>query len=110
MEAPLSSSHDHQVTYSKQEARRNQKILRDECINQFFDEVDTNKIVNFVHEESFQSIFSVIKKNALLIQKRLEPNGTDHIKFTIPTFPFDMFCAYVSQVHFNRKADVSFRY
>jgi hypothetical protein len=44
------------------EARRNHKIMRDECIAQFFSEVDSNKIVNFVHEESFQSIFSVIKR------------------------------------------------
>ena len=52
-----------------------QKENRNECIDQFFDEVDSNKIVDFITEESFQSFLGVIKKNALLIQKRLKPSG-----------------------------------
>jgi hypothetical protein len=89
--------------------RAARKKNRDECIAEFFEEVDSNKIVTLIKEDSFKYFTVAIRKNALLIQKRLKPSGSDHALFRIPVFPFEIFCAFVSQFQFDRIRDVDFR-
>lgn len=85
------------------------KLAREETISSFFDEVDSGKIHQFVKEDSFDSFLKTMRSKALFIQKGLKISGPDRVTFKI-LFPFELFCACISQCHFDRKADIKFRY
>lgn len=93
---------------NQREKRKQQKDRRNEQIAEFFEEVDSNAINVFADEESFLEYTSSVQSSAEIIQKYLKIEGDDKLTYKVYS-PFKHFCALVSQVTFDRKADFQIR-
>src|SRR5690348_8559233 len=82
---------------------------RNERIEEFFEEVDSGLIDVYEKEESFQEYLSSVRESAKVIQKHLVMEGDDKLTYKVYC-PFKYFCVLVSQVGFDRKTEISFRY
>lgn len=62
----------------------------------------------YADEESFQAFCEEVQQLARLLQPGLKMNSNDKLELAL-FFPFRLYCAFVEQFHFDRKADVEIR-
>lgn len=99
-------------TFTKEKKQSKSKISKEskqDLREAFFEEIDSGKINTFAQEESFQAFLESMRSKALFIKNGMKVSGNDKINFRI-FFPYPMFCATLSQLSFDRKKDVEFRY
>lgn len=98
----------HSVPEKVKISAKERSLRRKGQIMDFFAEVDSGKIADFVTESSFEAYVASIRSKSSSVQKQMKPTGADCLQFKIYC-PYLMFCALTSQFTFDRSSDITFR-